>query len=240
MVEQELSQGEPEAALALVSEMTTVPEALAKRVADARRDRQAEEAKLRRLHADLDPRSGRRVRGSIALIVGVLWVAGPFLSHAALALGLVRLTGPLNASVATAFLVIMGGLGLWARESMSRTAINRRIGAGALLAIAVQVVTGLTGHWLGRDPWQVVHEQFVAFTVICVMLALSVDRWLWACAASYAVGYAVIPLVGMHDLFLVMGACNVVTLAVALWIWWRPARSSEADRPQGSPDSFSP
>ena len=159
---------------------------------------------------------------------------------ACVAIGLIRLLSAFAADQSVSGAVIMGGLGLWARESMSRTAINRRIGAGALLAIAVQVVTGLTGHWLGRDPWQVVHEQFVAFTVICVMLALSVDRWLWACAASYAVGYAVIPLVGMHDLFLVMGACNVVTLAVALWIWWRPARSSEADRPQGSPDSFSP
>ncbi len=223
MVEHELALGEPEAARALLSEMESVPDALASRVNAAREAKERADGALRRLQEDLDPSRGRRTRAFIASIVGGLWTFLPLGAQAYYAQTGAEPTPWAPIGVSAFFIVLLTGLGIWARESMMGTAINRRLGLAAFLAIGLQLVARVLSFKTGESTMQSLHDQFLLWSAIVTMLASAVDWRLLVAAGGYLAAYVALPFVGMQHAFYVMSGANGVLLLNAMLLWWRPS-----------------
>jgi serine/threonine protein kinase len=229
MVEYELRVGEPEAARALLSEMESVPATLAARVEASRRSKEAEEAKLRRLHEENDPSLGRRTRTFLAIVIGGMWTLFPlgasfwFRSH-----GEPRPEGDIILGVS--FLAVMIGFGVWARQSMTRTAINRRIGIAAIFAPLVLAASGVVSLMTDASPYETMHERFLVWAALTGFVAATIDWRLVIPALVYLAMYFLLPVVGIEHGYYALSFSNAVLLAVAIVLWWRPKEDLEAAR----------
>ncbi|MCZ7685072.1 MAG: hypothetical protein M5U28_42400 [Sandaracinaceae bacterium] len=231
MVEHELRLGEPEAARALLGEMEVVPDGLAERVSEARQKRHAEESELRRLRHDLDPTRGRRTRSFIAMVMGLLWTLTPLAAqHFYVENGHAEPSPWVPIGVSVVFLTILAGFGFWARESMMGTAINRRLGLAAFLAMSLQLVARIVSLETGETSMQTLHQQFLVWSGVVVMLAAAVDWRLLLSAGGYLAAYALTPLVGVEHALYVLSAANGVLLLNSVLLWWRPKEDIEAAR----------
>ncbi len=231
MVEHELALGEPEAARTLLAEMEEAPATLAARVEAARRAKAEEEVELRKLQDDLDPSKGRRTRSFIATVMGILWTLFPLS-----AVGVVtpeatsESTGWIGVAVSGAFLALLFGLGWWARESMMRTAINRRLGLAAIVAVGAQLVARLVALKTGEPLVETFHESFLVWSAAVVVLASAVDWRLLASAAGYLAAYVILPFIGYEHALYALSASNGVLLVNAVLLWARPKEDVEAAR----------
>src|SRR5581483_11687335 len=134
MIEYELGQGDPKAAALLAGQLASVPPALAARIAEAERASEAERERARnlaRIGSEWDFSVGRRTRQFLAAVAGTMWTVLP-------------LTLPLRGVYDTyagmlilpaAMMLLMIALGWWARESMTKTRINRALMGGALFTM---------------------------------------------------------------------------------------------------------
>ena len=222
MIEYELRESEPEAARALLTEMDDVPEGLAERVEAARLARSEEDAQLRRLRDDHDPTQGRRTRVVVASIMGVLWTVTPIISHVLLRVYAIDLHPGHEVIVSGIFLGVIAGLGLWARESMMRTSINRRIGFAGVIAVLSPFVANLVSWLRGGDLYETMSGVFLPFAVIAAMLAATIDWRILVTAVTYLVAYLLMPFVGPANVFLVLGITNLVMLVNIMVLWLRP------------------
>jgi serine/threonine protein kinase len=230
MVEYELNLGEPEAARAHLSEMDAVPKELAARVEAARRAKDEEEAKLRKLHDEHDPSLGRRTRSFIALIVGVLWTVSPIVAQIVLEVHERDIGRWENEIVGAVYLVLLLALGYWARDSMMRTAINRQIGFAGVLAALIQLLSGIGTTLAGGTPWEAIHHRFLVWTAMAAVLAMAIDKRLFISAAGYLASYFLLPVIGLEHGFYVMAASNFVLLLNLVFLWARPKDDLEAAR----------
>ncbi len=230
MIEHELSLGEPEAARALLSEMDSVPEPLAERVREAREAKVKRGRELEELRHDLDPSRGRRTRAFLAMVIGGLWTLMPLGTQLYLGSSAPDHSPVAGVALSVFFLAVLGGAGLWARESMMGTAINRRIGLAAFLAIGLQLVARLVAMESGESVLESLHQQFLVWSGIAAMVAGSIDRRLWVPAAGYLAGYVVLPFIGLDRALYVMSAANAVLLVTASLLWWRPREDLEKAR----------
>ncbi|HJL15183.1 MAG TPA: protein kinase [Sandaracinaceae bacterium LLY-WYZ-13_1] len=230
MVRYELAQNEPEAARALLSEMRAAPAGLAERVEAARRQRQEEEALAERLRADADPSAGRRTRAFLSLVLGVLWVISPLASHVWVhALG--RPADPrLGIGLGGAFLVLVTGLGIWARESIMRTRLNRLLGLGVVVAVLTPGLTNLRAVLEGEPPWVGLQHALLVWGGLTALLAGAVDKRLAIPAVAYVLGFLASVIAGADQVFLAMAASDLVLLVTAVTIWARPDEDLEAAR----------
>jgi eukaryotic-like serine/threonine-protein kinase len=187
MVEHELAQGDPGAASTLVAELHDARPALAERVAAARRARDDEHARLARSAQDLDPRTGTRTRTLLGLLLGVGWTVSPLLQHR---YGYMTT----HARYAVAMVVqvaVLLALGRWARDTLRRTAFNRRVSGTVLFAFAAQLAL-LGGSWLmglALAPTTVMLV-FVWFAVTA-HAAIVLDRRVAPAAAAYLAAFLV-------------------------------------------------
>lgn len=230
MVEHELRLGELEAARALLGEMEEVPPELAARVDEARQRKEAEASALRRLQQDLDPARGRRTRSFLAIVVGIVWTLTPLAAQRYYAVrnGVDSPWEPI--ALDSTFLVLLCGFGIWARESMGGTMINRRLGLAAVLAISLKLVAHFVALKTGVPPTVTLHEQFLVWSAISTMGASLIDWRLLGAAAGYLAAYVVTPIVGFEHIFYVLSAANAVLLLNATVLWWRPKEDIAAAR----------
>ena len=219
----ELESGTVEAAAAALAELSDPPKELAARVAEgmrARDARRAEIARLERLEAELDPATGRRTRVSVAIMLGVVWTISP------------EATGFFHERYPghpywfiygfTALITLLGiAAGKWGKESLSKTAINRRLLAIGLVNFGGQFALQLGGKILALpfDKLFVLH--IFLWWLAVTMVALFVDRRVWFASAAFLIGFfvaAVVPEMKWH----VMAGCNFLLLVNFVFAWSRP------------------
>lgn len=225
----ELDRGTPEAASAALAELEAPPPDLVERVADALRAREREKKKIARLEemrADLDPTIGRRTRFAAAGLLATVWTVAP------------QLGAPLErrhpdppywvAYVWTALIVAFGWrIFRWGRESLSKTAVNRRLMAIGGVTFAMQFLLEVGCRLLETPYATSVALHFLVWTFGVAVAAVTLDRRFWAVVPVYMTAFLVVcthPSWRWH----LMSACNfslLVTFAVA---WWRPSE----DRPR--------
>jgi eukaryotic-like serine/threonine-protein kinase len=230
MIGYELAQSEPEAARALLSEMDRVPPELAQRVALARANKDREEAQLRALSDDHDPTVGRRTRFFVASIVGALWSLTPLGGAIWVELHPGEFTAATDVLVGLGFLGVLLGLGVWARESMMRTAINRRLSYGAVLAVCSHVISSGLAWALDGSIWHAIQQQFLVWGVLTAMAAAVIDWRLLIAAAGYLAAHVVTPFIGYERAFYPMSASNFLLLLVVIALWARPKEDIAAAR----------
>jgi tRNA A-37 threonylcarbamoyl transferase component Bud32 len=222
MVDFLLSRNEPETAHTLLSELSRPPPELVARVGKARADKATTSAELKRLQDDHDWSAGRRTRFFVGTVITAVWTVVPIVVNALVDAGVLELYRDWRAIlIPGALFVFVGGFAIWARESMTRTKINRGIGATALTAMAANVIGAAVSSTIGKDPWEHIHEQHLLFAAVGALAAVTIERWFALSAIGYLVGYLLIPVVGETKGLYVLGACNSTMLLVAVLRWGR-------------------
>jgi len=176
VVDHELACGDPGAAATLLREVASAPPDVPARVEAAIRARADEEERVRRLDQDFDPTVGTRTRTFVIAMFGALWTALPLIDLFAIHHGYVPThLHPILAS--TGFLILGVGFRLWARETLSKTALNRRLVATLGLQLSLQIVLGLAMWIMGLQPVQGQTLLLITWSLTQALLAVWVDPW---------------------------------------------------------------
>jgi eukaryotic-like serine/threonine-protein kinase len=190
VVDHELACGDPSAAATLLREVSSAPPDVPARVEAATRSRAEEEERLRRLDQDFDPTVGTRTRTFVIATFGALWTALPPFGWYRDSRGDPEThLRPIVGSAA--FLILGVGFRIWARESMSKTALNRRLSATLGLHLVLQMVLALAAWRMGFTPTQGRALMIFAWTLTEALLAVWVERWFAAPAVVSALSFLV-------------------------------------------------
>jgi serine/threonine-protein kinase len=224
MVEYELSSGDPRAAAALLAELADehVPAELRGRVDQALGALQSDKkriAELERLGADLDPALGSRTRGFIAGVIACIWTVLPLVSQY-VDLPIARLSYRTMLLWSAGFCVILIALMVWARESMTRTAVNRRIMGSLVLVLVAQFILHGAGWHMGIEPVALLALYIFLWSSAVGFLALTVDIHLAPVALGYLAAFVLAVLRPDLILFAIAGG-NLVLFLNTLAMLWR-------------------
>jgi serine/threonine-protein kinase len=216
LVEHELAADDVRAAAALLAELHPPPPELVARVALAKKRLDEERARAARAAQDFLPEVGRRTRTFLALTLGAVWSIVPFLS------GVLDSTPSISRWVywSLGFLAVLAGVGVWARDTLTKTAFNRRMGSAVLLLFVSQLVLS-AGAWL--LGFEIVQFQ-VTMLFVWFLTAASVAVMLEPRVGPAAGGYLLAFLVAAwrpHWVHITMSLSNLV-LTVNLVAVWRP------------------
>ena len=188
----ELRRGRPEAASAALAEIDDAPADLVARVAEAMRLRGEEKRKLARLEkldAQLDPSTGRRTRMTIGFLVGALWTVMPQ------AFAWYERTHDVTSTdtYMGTFAVVAPSLALylWGRESMTKTAINRRIIAATGIMFAGVFAIEVGCHLLRIPKETMPILLLLHFGIIAAMISVNSEARLFPAAFVYVAAFFV-------------------------------------------------
>jgi serine/threonine-protein kinase len=227
VAEFELDQGEHRAASLLLSEIDDPPAPLLARIeaAQAASDAErAELAQLRRLGRDHDMRIGQRTRWFLISVLGVLWTILP----------LVLAGRPAPEDhwgifwFPVVFLVLGGVFAIWARESLMKTAFNRRASGVVAFAMVAQAVLAL-GTMTAEIPVRsVLPIEFFLWFCVTGMITITMEWRLWPAALGYLATFFGVAWVHAHagadyvrqGLYLMAAGHLCLTLTVL--VIWRP------------------
>lgn len=184
-IDHELENDEVGVAARLMSTMDSPPEALVRRVKKAQAAAEAAGELHRRMEQDASHDVGKRTRTFVALIMATLWsgislkgVIQPF-TWIEIVLG----TG--------ALIVLLLALGYWARESFSKTRLNRSLGSIALGVSGVQLLLLYGAYVSGLELVQT--EVLLLFLWAAgAVLTVATTAWqLWPAMLGYSAGFVV-------------------------------------------------
>jgi eukaryotic-like serine/threonine-protein kinase len=223
MAEYELSSGDPRAAAALLAEVADehVPAELVRRVDQAlsalhsSRERMAE---LERLGADLDLAPGSRTRGFVASLLACVWIVLPlasqYVDH-----WIARLSYRTMLLWSAIFFVVLVTLMVWGRESLTKTAVNRRMmGSLVFVFVALFILHG-AGWRLGIEPAALLALYLFLWFSIAGVVALTVDIYLAPVALGYLAAFIVAVLRPDLILFAMAGGNLVLFLNTMAMLW---------------------
>lgn len=212
----ELDQGDTRAASVHLAELASPPLALVARrdaMLDEQRRAQAEAALLR---ADLDPRLGQRTRMFVFGLVLLAWTLIP------LAWWLLDrpLTYAAQIQSRGTMLLVIAGMVIWARESLGRTALNRRI-AQLLVVMAASLVLGdLGGAVMGLSPVEVATFDHLLYAAVAALISDVVGRIALVPAVAYSLTF--FACARYPELLLPLtAACNGLVTLIAFYRWGR-------------------
>jgi serine/threonine-protein kinase len=118
----------------------------------------------------------------------------------------------------------------WARESMTATAINRRLMGAVLFLFVVQGVMALGNAIADRSPETLLVWNLVLYAAIAGMLTMSIEAWLWPAVVAYLASFV---LASYDERFVSYATAfdNALITVIAVWRW-RPAslRYSQEER----------
>lgn len=191
MAEHALATGDSHGAARLLRELPERPAELAGRVDAAERENVAAQERRAKLERELDPGPGARTRVYITAMMGALWVVVPAASELR---GVPPTYGEMLLFLAV-MLALLGGFGLWARDSLSKTLINRRASRTLLFVLFAQLVIDLAGASAGV-PVPVTMALFpVLWSAALGTMSLWFEPRLWPsaiaglCLAAFAMHY---------------------------------------------------
>jgi hypothetical protein len=158
-------------------------EELRRRVNDARRAKDAEEAARAAMARDLDPSVGRRTRLLVSTTLGVIWTILPWIGFfAERASPEIDQRAPIFSSALT--LVIASGLGYWAREALARTTLNRSL-VRAVAAVLVGQLALFVLTWRLGVSYDATRPLVLLLYAVCASLtAAAIERRLWPAAIA--------------------------------------------------------
>jgi hypothetical protein len=167
---------------------------------------------------DRDRRGGWRTRLVLGIAMGAIWIALP------LGWQLTRGVAPppfeaLDLVVALSVGVFVAGVGVWARESISRNSYNRSLFGGLVvgtLGMAAFQATAL----LAGLPMTTLQIFYPGLGFLCLaMLAVTVERRLLLATAGFL---AALLVAGARPEWrnVAMAAAHLVLVLNCLWMWW--------------------
>ncbi len=210
----ELARGDAVLATELLGVMANPPAEL---LADARRVAAAaatRNAAAERLLAEHDQRAGLRTRAFVSLVLGSYLTLMPLVVH-------LFDRDPSWEHIAIGFVVttaLMAAIGLWARDSLSRSVLNRALIRIAIATPVMQILMIVGGAGIGLDSVQLVVFFPLVSAVIAATFAVTLEPMVGVAAGGYAVAFLLAswqpPL-----RWLVLSGANCLLVGVLLWRW---------------------
>lgn len=219
MARWELDQKDPDSAALIIDELDPQPRELLARLEEVRAERAIEAervARLQKIEQDLDKGPGARTRVFIASILGALWIASPLVRHFSKNPLFRSHWGTLIIDVSQIVLIL--GLGYWARESMLKTAVNRRLSAVMVITFVAQGILGL-GLWqVGIDPQTIHWAHLFLWSLMLGVMAIFLEPGMWPSAVLTAVWFLVAAK-RLEYLYLGMALVDTFIVANLLAVW---------------------
>jgi eukaryotic-like serine/threonine-protein kinase len=223
MVRFEVRHGDAKTAARLLAEMNAPPPDLAERVQRVKEKDDKRRQELEALDRALDPATGRRTRTAVAGFLGVLWTLSPLLAGLSFP---DAVNGPLQLKAATVgYLVIVLGLGLWARESLSRTLINRRIYATVLFFLVAQFALVAMSESMNLEAATIRALSIFLWSAVAGMMAIYLNAAFAAVALGYLAAFVAVVRWPEHY-FLITAAANLNLTVFVVFLFWNLPRES--------------
>lgn len=184
-IDHELERGEVGVAARLLSTMDDPPDALVRRVKKAQAAAEAAGELHRRMEQDASHDVGKRTRTFVALIMATLWAGVSFK-------GVIQPFTWIEIVLGTgALILLLLGLGYWARESFSKTRLNRALGSIALGVSGAQLLLLYGAYVAGLELVQA--EVLLLFLWAAgAVLTVATTAWqLWPAMVGYSAGFVV-------------------------------------------------
>jgi serine/threonine-protein kinase len=180
-----------------------------------------EQDALRATSRDYDPSVGRRTRWFVSVIFGVVWTIVPLVLWYVGRFGILT-SSHLGHILANILLCVFGGgLFYWARDSMTRTAINRGIVGVMTAAFIAQILVSI-GAWIADLPSSLVLVlYFAVWTGVAGAAVATIDARLWPSVVAFGACF----LAGMsapEHRQLLASFGNAVLAINTTFLWSRP------------------
>ncbi|KIG14420.1 Serine/threonine-protein kinase PknB [Enhygromyxa salina] len=227
----ELDHGEHRAASLLLAELHDPPAelvtALELAIAASEADREEVE-RLRKFGDDHDARIGQRTRWFALVMLGTCWSGLPLV--------LSRWPPPSDLttmfSLPALFVVIMVVVMIWGRESLAKTAFNRKAASAMVFSIAAPLVLILGGILYGFSVELVLLLQLFLWFVCSAMITILLDPRLWPAAVGYGLGFLAVAWTlanwdrswdpTPYELSMCIMSASHAVLTLTLFVVWRP------------------
>ncbi len=223
LVRYELSMKEPRAAAALMAEMDNPPadlvtelEALLQEQASERQEMEV----LARRGRQMDPNVGRRKRLLLTALIGLVWSLSPLINvffyqgtPEDTLLHYLQGTGVLT--------LIVFPLFFWARKTMMKTAINRRLSATVIFLLSGEALFSLVIMQLDIPMLPGVQLHFFFWFTVASMVAITVEWRLLPSAGIYLLCLLLVIWLPEARYYL-MCLSNLCLTLNALIVWRRP------------------
>ena len=219
----ELDNDDPGAADSLLTELGTPPVQLRAKIDEALKDRALAREHYAVLADEADFHVGNRTRIVLTVVLGVLWTGLPLVAYV-----LDRQTGFATGEgaywrmllVTLGVLFFVAGLAGWARESLTRSRVNRLIAATMTVALLVQLIMLVGAYLMGLDAVTSQVLMPLMWAVGAIVLTLVELR----AAMPLAFGFVAAFLLGAaypdYRLLFMSGANFIVFVnAMMIWIW---------------------
>ncbi|MDB4970232.1 MAG: Serine/threonine protein kinase PrkC, regulator of stationary phase [Myxococcales bacterium] len=226
MIDYEIAADDAKSAAALLASLPSAPAELAERVAAAQRahdERAAERDKLEALGRQHDDRVGRRTRLFFAIVFGTIWTLTPLVSWL-VQRGGPPLTYPQLISYSTVILALLVGFGTWARESMTKTQLNRAVLGVATFIPVAQILLAVGDRALGLPASLALQQMLLLWSALATVTGLAFERRLLFSGAVFGAGWLVAAYV--PSLTRPMMAVGNLALTIVLLLAWRPRARS--------------
>ncbi|MBK7775820.1 MAG: serine/threonine protein kinase [Sandaracinaceae bacterium] len=220
MVEYELRLGDAKAAATLLSGLEQPPAELRQRVEEAQLHKVAEARRVSEIVRDNGSATGARTRVLLGLIMGVSWTLSPLALNRWLPnltglsrethLGLIYSTG--------AFLLVGIGFAWWARDSMTKTKLNRQLMATVMFTMMSQMVMNLVCGVMQVPVETTMVLNFFLWFAITGMISLLVEQRFWVSTLGYFVALFTVAFLPASR-YWVMSASHLVLTANVLIMW---------------------
>jgi serine/threonine-protein kinase len=227
MIDYEIATGDARAAASLLAESEDdATEDLKLRVHEALAALEARETRMRELEAQHDEVAGRRTRWFVGWLLGSIWTVATF------AVGrLVEKPTIMSAIIGVAcFWGVSIALFIWARDSLTKTVMNRTLTGGTFVAFAANMLT-LAGAIVGDlDHATAFAFEFVTIAAVLGVFTAAVDRRLLPAALVFAAGH--LAARAWPDRRFDIMALAQLTLTINVMAIWRPRTMNELARPR--------
>ena len=222
MIEHELEHGDPLVGADLAAHADALPPDLRARLDAAVERRRASLSELEQLRHDADMRIGQRTRVFVFTLMGLVWSVLPLIEH------FVHQSRGAEASMK---LYVVGGMGsllaftalfVWARDSLTRTRVNRAMVATVFIALLTHLLMFIGGLVLGLMVTELVVLLLLVGAAIIAVAAVSFEPRGLIIAGANVVGFAIAAW-RPSLVFLCWSAVNLCFVIVLGILWW-PAR----------------
>ncbi|HZO13858.1 MAG TPA: serine/threonine-protein kinase [Polyangiaceae bacterium] len=227
MIDFELVRGDARAAARLKDELDEASPSVNARVDSGLREQEERErrlALLEKLGKDLDPKVGTRTRMFVGGLFATVWAVAPLVAQL-YAHAPEHDSHQINLLMCGGALLFAFALFVWARDSLTKTAINRRLSASVGLLLVVQILFALGAMLLGLDPSVPDVFLFLLWFMATSFIAIGVEKRLLPAALIHLASFFLV-IRYLELRFYAMAFANFAT-AVNIVAVWRPERLFE-------------
>jgi serine/threonine-protein kinase len=235
MVEYELGLGDAKAAATLLSGLEQPPTELRQRVEEAQLVKAAELQRVSEMVRDNDSATGVRTRVLLGLIMGLTWTLSPL----ALSWVLPALTGIAREShlgliySTGAFLLVGLGFAWWARDSMSKTKLNRQLITTVMFTLVAQMVMNLVCGVRNIDVETTMVLNFFLWFCIAGIVSVLLEHRFWLATVGYFIALGLVTFMPEHRYWIMSLSHLLLTINVLLM--WGPSALEMIRRGEDAP-----